>query len=387
SSESDYESLSPSSPSDRLQPTGGYHAIPPPIIGTFMPPKPDLVFHTAPIDVKTDHSAFTVQLSPSKPAQDLSHTTRSLAPIIEDWVSNSENESETNEQNDPQSVPSFVQSTEQVKTPRHFVQPVVAPILDATLKSVDYLIKDCNYHANKKAQPTPKNYAHRGYNKQHALFTHKHPPKHMVPAAVLTQSKPISIAAVRPLCADVPKIMVTRPRHAHSIDTNSKSPIRRYITRSPSPKTSNSPPRVTAAQAPVVSAAKGKKGKWGNPQYALKDKGVIDSGCSRHMTGNMSYLYDFEELNGGYFAFGGNPKGGKISEDVEPKQIILDPDDQPMWDSAKTVASTPNSAIIQLDVDDNFVINSTHLNMIRENKFDGYLRADPHDHIYKFFAI
>nr|GEW74378.1 putative ribonuclease H-like domain-containing protein [Tanacetum cinerariifolium] len=51
----------------------------------------------------------------------------------------------------------------------------------------------------------------------------------------------------------------------------------------------------------------------GNPQYALKDKGVIDSGFSWHMTGNMSYLSKFEELNGGYVTFGGNPKGGKIS--------------------------------------------------------------------------
>nr|GFA72496.1 ribonuclease H-like domain-containing protein [Tanacetum cinerariifolium] len=51
----------------------------------------------------------------------------------------------------------------------------------------------------------------------------------------------------------------------------------------------------------------------GNPQQALKDKGVIDSGCSRHMTGNMSYLSDFEELNGGYVAFGGNPNGDKIT--------------------------------------------------------------------------
>ncbi|GKB36321.1 reverse transcriptase domain-containing protein [Tanacetum coccineum] len=74
-------------------------------------------------------------------------------------------------------------------------------------------------------------------------------------------------------------------------------------------------------------------------------------------------------------------------EDVEPKQIILDPDDQPMWESAKTVALTPNSAIVQIDVDDNFVINSTHLKMIWENKFDGYLRADPHDHIREFLAI
>nr|GEW25781.1 ribonuclease H-like domain-containing protein [Tanacetum cinerariifolium] len=135
----------------------------------------------------------------------------------------------------------------------------------------------------------------------------------MVPAAVLTQSKPVTITAVRPICVAVPKIMMTRLRYAHSIFIKSKSPIRRHITRIPSPKTSNSPPRVTAAQALVVSAAKGKKGKWGNPQYTLKDKGVIDSGCLQHMTWNMSYLFDFEELNGGYVAFGGNPKGGKIS--------------------------------------------------------------------------
>ncbi|GJX66478.1 retrovirus-related pol polyprotein from transposon TNT 1-94 [Tanacetum coccineum] len=43
------------------------------------------------------------------------------------------------------------------------------------------------------------------------------------------------------------------------------------------------------------------------------DQGVIDSGCSRHMTGNMSYLTDYEEIDGGYVAFGGNPKGGKIT--------------------------------------------------------------------------
>ncbi|GJW45179.1 reverse transcriptase domain-containing protein [Tanacetum coccineum] len=58
-----------------------------------------------------------------------------------------------------------------------------------------------------------------------------------------------------------------------------------------------------------------------------------------------------------------------------------------MWESAKTVAPTSNSAIVQIDVDDNFVINNTHLNMIQENKFDGYLRADPHDHIREFLAI
>nr|GEY21981.1 hypothetical protein [Tanacetum cinerariifolium] len=242
----------------------------------FMPPKPNLVFHTAPIAVETDHSAFTLQLSSAKPAQDLSHTTRPMAPIIEDWVSDSEDESEPN---DPQSVPSFFQTSEHVKPSGHFVQPVEAPILAATPKptspktnssgkrknrktcfvcrSVDHLIKDCNFHAKTKAQPTSRNYAHRGYNKQKALFTHKHPQKHIVPTAVLTKSTPVSITAVRPVSAGVSKIMMTRPKHAHLIDTKSKSTFRRHITCSQSPKTINSPPKVTAAKVLVVSAAKG----------------------------------------------------------------------------------------------------------------------------------
>nr|GFC25040.1 ribonuclease H-like domain-containing protein [Tanacetum cinerariifolium] len=69
------------------------------------------------------------------------------------------------------------------------------------------------------------------------------------------------------------------------------------------------------------------RSKSGNPRQALKDKGVIDSGCSRHMTGNISYLSDFEELNGGYVAFGGNPKGGKITSKGKIKTEKLDFDD------------------------------------------------------------
>nr|GEX47769.1 hypothetical protein [Tanacetum cinerariifolium] len=163
------------------------------------------------------------------------------------------------------------------------------------------------------AQPTPRNYAYRGHHKQYAPLTHSKPLKHRVPTLTLTQSKPISNTAVRPLSAPLPNITVTRTKNAHQVVTKSKSPIRRHITRNPSSRTSNSPPRVNVVQVQVVSAAQGKQGTWGNPQQALKDKGVIDSGCSRHMTGNMSYLSYFEELNEGYVAFGGNPKGGKIT--------------------------------------------------------------------------
>nr|GEU30265.1 ribonuclease H-like domain-containing protein [Tanacetum cinerariifolium] len=63
--ESDCDSWPPSNLYYRFQPSGGYHAIPPPYTGTFMPPKPDLVFNTAPIAVETDHLAFNrISLNP-----------------------------------------------------------------------------------------------------------------------------------------------------------------------------------------------------------------------------------------------------------------------------------------------------------------------------------
>nr|GEZ52395.1 ribonuclease H-like domain-containing protein [Tanacetum cinerariifolium] len=299
----------------RFQPAGGYHAVPPLYTGTFIPPKPYLVFHTAPTAVETDHLAFNVQLSPTKSEQDLSHTTRPSAPIIEDWLSDFENESKPKA---PQFVPNFAQSSKHVKSPRHSVQPIETTIPTVTpvqpspkstssgqrrnrkacfvCKSVDHLIKECDFHAEKMAKPTQRNHANKGHHKQYALLTHLKPQKHMVPTVVLTQSKPISNTPVRPVSAAQPNITVIRPRCAHHV-------------------------------APVVSAAQGKQGTWGNSQQALQDKGVIDSGCSRHMTGNMSYLSEFEELNRGYVAFGGNPKGGKIAGKGKIKTGKLDLDD------------------------------------------------------------
>ncbi|GKA44460.1 hypothetical protein Tco_0737184 [Tanacetum coccineum] len=48
-----------------------------------------------------------------------------------------------------------------------------------------------------------------------------------------------------------------------------------------------------------------------------KEKGVIDSGYSRHMTGNKSYLSDYEEIDGGFIAFGGNSKEGKFNRKAD----------------------------------------------------------------------
>nr|GEZ53822.1 hypothetical protein [Tanacetum cinerariifolium] len=216
----------------------GYHAVPPPYIGTFMPPKPDLVFHDTPTINETVPTAFNVEPSTTKPNQDLSQSNRPPAPLVEDWVSDSKDESES-EPMPAQKAPSFVQTIKHVKTPRPSVQPIVL------------------------------------------------------------------LSAARPVNTAVPQTKVTIPRLGKTVVTNPYLPKRRPINLRPSPPASNFPQKVTTVKDSNVNA--------GNLQHALKDKGVIDSGWLRHITGNMSYLSDFEELHGGYVAFGGNSKGGKVT--------------------------------------------------------------------------
>nr|GFA85171.1 hypothetical protein [Tanacetum cinerariifolium] len=322
SSKSDNDSWPPSNLYDRFVPSGGYHVVPPPVFGTFMPPKPDLVFHTPPFN-ENEHLAFNVHLSLTKPEQDISSRPSSL--IIEDWVSDSK---EDDMPQVPKDVPSFAQSLELVKSPRHsglLSQPpmsVAPPVPLSTnspskgsrktkktcfvCKSETYLIKDCDFHAKNLAQ---KSYVSRDIQKQYAPMNHSKFPLHKVSTAAPPKSQPVLTTAARTVSAVKPKFSKTRPTLASHVVFRSHTPNRRPITHPSSSNSRNSPPRVTITKPSTVNAAQHNKGTWGNPQQALKDKGVIDSRCSRHMTGNMSYLSDFEELNGGYVAFGGNPKG------------------------------------------------------------------------------
>ncbi|GKF44389.1 hypothetical protein Tco_0130941, partial [Tanacetum coccineum] len=70
---------------------------------------------------------------------------------------------------------------------------------------------------------------------------------------------------------------------------------------------------TTAGPEVVVSTTEEKRENAGNLQYALQDQWIFDSGCSRHMTGNKSYLTDYQDTDGGFVAFARSPKGGKIT--------------------------------------------------------------------------
>nr|GFC32150.1 ribonuclease H-like domain-containing protein [Tanacetum cinerariifolium] len=323
--------------------------------------------------------AFNVQLSPTKTEQDLPSTLSTL--IIEDWVFDSEEEDLPQV---PKDVPSLVQSPELVKTPRHsgLISPPpmsVAPPVSLrshspskglkrpkktcfVCKSETHLIKDCDFHARKLAK---NSCAPRDIHKHNAPMKHSRIPLHKVSAAT-PKSKPVLSAADRTVGVARPIFSKTRPHITPYTVSKSKAPIRRPFISHTTPKPRLSPPRVNTANPSAVSAARVKAArpfavsaarvkaarpyavsaahinvvkpsavtavkhnhtKKGNPQQALKDKGVIDSGCSRHMTGNISYLSDFEELNGGYVTFSGNPKGGKITSKGKIKTGKLDFDD------------------------------------------------------------
>nr|GEW23814.1 hypothetical protein [Tanacetum cinerariifolium] len=128
---------------------------------------------------------------------------------------------------------------------------------------------------------------------------------------VLIRSRLIPLTTARPVNIAVSQTNVIGPRPAKNVVTKPHSPPRVTINHRPSPNPSKFPQKVTIIKAPHVTAVKGVLGNW--------DKGVIDSGCSRHITGNISYLSDFEAINGGYVAFSGNPKGGKITGKFDGK--------------------------------------------------------------------
>ncbi|GJY21712.1 retrotransposon protein, putative, ty3-gypsy subclass [Tanacetum coccineum] len=186
----------------------------------------------------------------------------------------------------------------------------------------------------------------------HQNFTKKTHPcakKNMVPSVVLMKSGLVSINTARQNISKT-AVSVNTARQintAHSKTTvNAARPmsylpkiahstVKRPIHKNTTFKNSNINQRIntardkkinTARPKAVVNAVKGNNlnavkalACWvwkpkhkvldhGNLQMDLQDQGVIDSGCSRHMTGNMSYLTNYKEIDGGYVAFVGNHK-------------------------------------------------------------------------------
>ncbi|GJS47221.1 ribonuclease H-like domain-containing protein [Tanacetum coccineum] len=254
---------------NRFKKDNGYHDVPPPLTGNYMPPLADLSF------AGLDDSVY-------RPTANKTSASVPSGVIIEDWVSDDEDIFQSND-------------------------------LQATDKPSFKRIKFTNAR-NESVKP-----------------------KQDEKPRIITQN---------------PKVDRRDWNGKNNSKTQSHSPIRRPFYKSTSSNTRISNEKVNTVRVngvnttgqTAVSTVKGTRvtavkasagcvwrpkmtdlnnvskdnsGSWvskrGNPQQALKNKGIFDIGCSKHMTRNKDFLTDYQELDGGFVAFGGSARGGKIT--------------------------------------------------------------------------
>ncbi|GJZ25784.1 hypothetical protein Tco_0570037 [Tanacetum coccineum] len=318
----------------------GYNAVPPPYTRNFMPPKSDLVYPSLDDFVDVNES-----VSESVVEKLLGEENVPKVKTVE--MFNKPSFAKIN----------FVKSTEQVKSPRKTLvdknrQKTPSPrgnkrIWNQQMSkklgsdfemfnkachvcgSFDHLKTDCNnWYNNGRFAKLVWTKVQRVNKQNFSKLTHPSPKRNMVPRTILTRSGPNSVNAVRPVNTVQSITIVNNAGPMKNVINNAYSITRRPFNKITTANNHNFTKKVnivkgtrvnTARPKAVLSVVKGNKGNkgndvkastcwvWrskhkvldhGNPQQDLKYKGVIDSGCSRHMIGNRSYLIDYEEIDG-----------------------------------------------------------------------------------------
>nr|GFA33289.1 hypothetical protein [Tanacetum cinerariifolium] len=172
-------------------------------------------------------------------------------------------------------------------------------------------------------------------------MSNPHPKRNFIPRAVLittgfktlntarqnSSRVVISVNTARQINTAYPRPIVNSARLVSNVFNKAHLHDRRPFNKFTANRDNNFNKKVNTVRGNITTA--------GPRALVIDDKGnqekeVINSGCSRNIAGNMSYLYEYEEIDGGYVAFVGDPKGGKItgkgkvSTDIEC--VVLSPD-------------------------------------------------------------
>ncbi|GJV02715.1 putative ribonuclease H-like domain-containing protein [Tanacetum coccineum] len=297
----------------------GYHSVPPPLTGNFIPRKPDLTF----VDeiVKSENLDVTTVVTPSNAKtvenKGVSNTVESnavrmnntSAPIIEDWNSDDESKIDYTVRPNTEKIESVktVRETDAPKQNKQYPRGnqrnwnnLMSQRLGSDFKMTNKACYVCgsfehlHYVCDKKVERPVWNNSRRVNHKNFTnKMTHPHPKRSFVPQAVLTRSGKLSTAGVA----------VNTVRPVNTANTKAVNTVRSVNT---------------AASKPIVNHPRTKQmlskediHKGNQQQKEYKEKGVIDSGCSRHMTGNKCYLDEYEDYDGGFVSFGDGK--GRIS--------------------------------------------------------------------------
>ncbi|GJW40455.1 ribonuclease H-like domain-containing protein [Tanacetum coccineum] len=274
-------------------------------------------------------------------------------------------QSKTSESDTQTSNYDFCKSNSSIETLESVPEPVVvkpkvvsqpkvwsdAPIIEEY--DFSHLIRDCDFHEKRMAKHVELNKKKgkgTGQEENRLMRNNVQRLNHQnkfVPTAVLTRTgripvntarhnfnnQAVSTSATRKVNAVRPIVNDVRPK---IIFHKTHTPIRRPFNRTTAPRTKISNQKVNTAEIKTVSVVGGKREtavkpstgynwrpkrhywnkfskynsgsnsrKCDNPQRALKNKGIVDSGCSRHMTGNKAYLAEYQDYNGGLLILGG----------------------------------------------------------------------------------
>ncbi|GJT23947.1 hypothetical protein Tco_0893884 [Tanacetum coccineum] len=283
----------------------GYNVVPPPYTGNFMPPKHDLSgleeFVNEPIVSEPTIKKPIVETSEAKVSADNPKAVKKNngAPIIEDWVSDSEEEDVPQAKKEKKTVKSsfakieFVKSKEQVKSPRKTTvkqgnlngqnthsprgnqrnwNNMMSQRLGSNFEminkacyvcgSFDHLQYDCNNHQrefnNKKMVKPVWNYSQRVNHQNFSRMTHPSPKRNMVPKAVLMRSGLVSLTTARPVNTAQPKTTVNSARPMTNVFNKAHSTVRRPINNKTTTKNSNFNKRVNTVNGKNVNTARPK---------------------------------------------------------------------------------------------------------------------------------
>ncbi|GKD03259.1 putative ribonuclease H-like domain-containing protein, partial [Tanacetum coccineum] len=332
---------------DRFVTAEGMHAVPPPMTGNYMPKGPDVEiddskftygpkqtqpsesesqssdFDTCESNISTEPSELVSEPVVNESSVECQPKVWSDAPIIEEYESDSEDEyHSTHSQN--------------LKLTRKIGYGLLER---AVLYVVGLIInyKNCDFHEKRMARKADLN---NGWNNVQRVNKQNQ----FVPSAVLTRTGKIPVNTARAsstknfstarqsfnrqtvltntaMKVNTVKPIVNRVRPANLVLLGEKG----KLLLSPQQVVIGDNKDITGTISPTTMVDPILEIDY--PHRALKNKGIVDSGCSRHMTGNKAYLAEFQDFNGGPVAFGGSKgyitgkgkiKTGKLDfEDVD----------------------------------------------------------------------
>ncbi|GJW65430.1 ribonuclease H-like domain-containing protein, partial [Tanacetum coccineum] len=323
---------------DRFKTGEGFHAVPPPYIGNYMPSRPDLSF----VGPKSDQT---------KPK---------FTKI--NFVKSDGNVKSVNKENTHRQV-EYSRKSKSPRDNRRNWNGIMIQKLGNDFEfikkacfvygSFNYLIKDCDFHdmkmvekpvLNNKGRVTGQREIRPLWNnsqrvKHQNKFTHPHPKRIFVPTTVVTKSGKVpvntakqsspraatSISTARPVNTATLKLKVNDALPITYSYFKAHSPVKRAFNQKSAAKTNKFNEKVNTARVNNVTTAGPKavvSAAVGNGENVVKSSACWIWRPTRNVIDHTS-----KDIDGGFNAFGGSLKGGKITRKGKIRTGKLDFED------------------------------------------------------------